>query len=108
MIEVTEIAANKILEIVAEEGLEGQHLRVKVVGGGCAGFSYDLAFEDSDPLPLDEVFESRGIMIVIDPLSFQYMDGSEITFMEGLYAAGFKFLNPNISSSCGCGSSFSV
>jgi len=108
MLTINEKAANKVLEIASEEGLEGQHLRVKVMGGGCAGFQYDLFFEDGDPLPMDEVFEENGITIVIDPLSFQYLDGSEITFMDGVYASGFKFNNPNVTSSCGCGSSFSV
>ena len=108
MIMITEIAANKILEIAAEEGLEGQHLRVKVIGGGCAGFQYDLGFEDGDPLPMDEEFEDKGIKIVIDPLSYQYLDGSEITFLDGLYGSGFKFINPNVTANCGCGSSFSV
>ena len=108
MIQITEIAVNKILEIAAEEGLEGQNLRVKVIGGGCAGFQYDLFFDDKDPLPLDEVFEDKGITLVIDPLSFQYLDGSEITFLDGLYGSGFKFNNPNVTANCGCGSSFSV
>jgi len=108
MITITEIAANKILEIAAEEGLEGNHLRVKILGGGCGGFQYDLQFEDGEPLPMDEVFEDKGVKIVSDPLSYQYLNGSEITFLDGLYESGFKFVNPNISSSCGCGSSFSV
>ena len=108
MISITETAVSKIIEIAAEEGLEGQNLRVKVIGGGCAGFQYDLFFDDKDPLPLDEVFKDKGVTIVIDPLSFQYLNGSEITFMDGLYGSGFKFINPNITSSCGCGSSFSV
>ena len=108
MIEITKKAANKVLEIAAEEGLEGQHLRVKVVGGGCGGFKYDLFFEDGEPTAMDEVFEEKCIKIVIDPLSFQYLDGSEITFLDGLYASGFKFNNPNVTSSCGCQQSFSV
>lgn len=105
MIEINEIAANKILEIAADEGLEGQNLRVKIIGGGCAGFSYDLFFDDKDALPMDEVFEDKGVTIVCDPLSFQYLDGVEITFLDSLYGSGFKFLNPNVTSSCGCGSS---
>lgn len=108
MITLTEEAANKILEIAQEEELAGQNLRVKVVGGGCAGFSYDLFFDENDALPLDEVFEDKGITIVIDPLSFQYLDGSEITFVDSFMGAGFKFNNPNVTSTCGCQSSFSV
>lgn len=108
MLYITEQAAEKIKEIAAEEGLEGKNLRVKVVGGGCAGFNYDLFFDDNDALPLDEVFEKCGVTIVVDPLSYQYLVDSEIEFREGLYESGFKFNNPNVSSMCGCGSSFSV
>jgi len=105
MIYVTEKAANKILEIAAEEDLGGKPLRVKVVGGGCAGFSYDLFFSDDDPLPMDEVFENNGVTVIIDPLSFQYMDGAEIDYIDKDFVSGFKFNNPNVSASCGCGSS---
>jgi iron-sulfur cluster insertion protein len=105
MIEVDKSAADKIREIAEDEELTGQHLRVKVIGGGCAGFNYDLFFEDSEPLPLDEVFESNGVTIVVDPLSFQYLDGSLITYTETVYGAGFRFSNPNVTSTCGCGSS---
>jgi iron-sulfur cluster insertion protein len=102
MIEVTQLAADKIREIAEAEDLVGQNLRVKVIGGGCAGFSYDLFFEEGVPLPMDEVFESHGVIIVVDPISFQYLDGSEITYQDTIYGAGFKFNNPNITSTCGC------
>jgi iron-sulfur cluster insertion protein len=106
-ISITENAASKVLEIAAEEGLEGQGLRLRVIGGGCAGFNYDLYFEDS-PTTMDEEFEDRGVKMFVDPLSFQYLDGTEIDYVEGLHASGFKFNNPNVTSTCGCGSSFSV
>ena len=105
MIQITDKAASKILEIADEEGLEGKALRVKVVGGGCAGFVYDLFFSEDGPLTLDEVFEDKGVTIIVDPLSFQYMDGVEIDYVEREFGAGFKFNNPNVSSVCGCGSS---
>jgi len=108
MIHLTKIAADKILEIASEEGLDGQNLRVKVIGGGCAGFTYDLFFDDKDALPLDETFEDKGVTIVVDPLSFQYLTGSEITFMDSLHGSGFKFINPNVTSTCGCQQSFSA
>ncbi len=108
MIHITENAASKVLEIAAAEDFGGRPLRVKVIGGGCAGFSYDLYFSEDDPLPMDEVFEDKGVTIMVDPLSFQYLDGVEIDYLDGPFASGFKFINPNISSSCGCGSSFSV
>jgi iron-sulfur cluster insertion protein len=107
MINITENAAAKVLEISGEEGLSGQGLRLRVVGGGCAGFSYDLYFEDK-PTEMDETFEDRGVKMFIDPLSYQYLDGTEIDYVEGLHASGFKFNNPHVTSTCGCGSSFSV
>ena len=106
-IHITEKAAQKVLEIAAEEGLEGQGLRLRVIGGGCAGFNYDLYFEDK-PTDMDESFEDRGVKMFIDPLSYQYLDGTEIDFVEGLHGSGFKFNNPNVASTCGCGQSFSV
>lgn len=106
-INITDKAAQKVLEIAAEEELAGQGLRLRVIGGGCAGFNYDLYFEDS-PTSMDEEFEDKGVKMYIDPLSFQYLDGTEIDFVEGLHGSGFKFNNPNVTSTCGCGQSFSV
>jgi iron-sulfur cluster insertion protein len=107
MISITQVAAEKVKEIAGAEGLEGQGLRLRVIGGGCAGFQYDLYFEET-PTDLDERFDSRGVALFIDPLSYQYLDGTEIDYVEGAMGAGFKFGNPNVSGSCGCGSSFSV
>jgi iron-sulfur cluster insertion protein len=104
---LTEVAAAKVREIAKEEGLDGQGLRVQVKGGGCSGFQYDLYF-DEKPTDMDQVVESRGIKIFIDPLSAQYLEGTEIDYVEGLSGAGFKFGNPNVKGTCGCGSSFSV
>ncbi|MEQ9322307.1 MAG: iron-sulfur cluster insertion protein ErpA [Polyangiaceae bacterium] len=106
-INITDKAAQKVLEIAAEEELAGQGLRLRVIGGGCAGFNYDLYFEDS-PTSMDEEFEDKGVKMFVDPLSFQYLDGTEIDFVEGLHGSGFKFNNPNVTSTCGCGQSFSV
>ncbi|NUP11465.1 MAG: iron-sulfur cluster insertion protein ErpA [Polyangiaceae bacterium] len=107
MITITERAADKVKEIAKEEELLGQGLRLRVLGGGCAGFQYDLYFEDK-PTDMDEEFEDRGVKLYIDPLSFQYLDGTEIDYVESLHGAGFKFGNPNVKSTCGCGSSFSA
>ncbi len=107
MITITEKAAEKVQEISSEEDLGGQGLRLRVVGGGCAGFSYDLYFEDK-PTEMDEEFESRGVKLFVDPLSYQYLDGTEIDYVESIQGAGFKFQNPNVKSTCGCGSSFSA
>jgi iron-sulfur cluster insertion protein len=106
-ISITDKAAEKVREIATDEGLHGQGLRLRVVGGGCAGFNYDLYFEE-EPTSMDEEFECKGIKMFVDPLSFQYLDGTEIDYVEGLYGSGFKFQNPNVTSTCGCGSSFSV
>lgn len=108
MIELTDKAINKIKEIAAEEQLQENHLRVAVKGGGCGGFVYDLSFEDGDPLEMDEVIEQDDITLVIDCLSYQYLDGTEIDYHDGLFGGGFKFNNPNITAMCGCGNSFSI
>jgi iron-sulfur cluster insertion protein len=107
MIAITQLAAEKVQEISSAEGLDGQGLRLRVIGGGCAGFQYDLYFEET-PTDLDETFESNGVRLFIDPLSYQYLDGTEIDYVESSHGAGFKFGNPNVSGSCGCGSSFKV
>ena len=107
MITITEKAALKVKEIAEAEALLGQGLRLRVVGGGCAGFSYDLYFEDKLG-EMDEEFESNGVKLYVDPMSFQYLEGVEIDYVEGLHGAGFKFNNPNSKGSCGCGSSFSA
>jgi iron-sulfur cluster insertion protein len=107
MIELTPKAAEKVKEIRDAEGLGLQGLRVRVLGGGCSGFSYDLYFED-ETTDLDQQFESHGIPIYVDMMSFQYLEGVEIDYVEGLHGAGFKFLNPQAKSTCGCGSSFSA
>jgi iron-sulfur cluster insertion protein len=107
MLELTPRAAEKVREIREAEALGNQGLRVRVIGGGCSGFSYDLFFEE-EVGELDQTFESHGIPIFIDMMSFQYLEGTEIDYVEGLHGAGFKFLNPAAKSTCGCGSSFST
>ena len=107
MISITPLAADKVREISQSEGLNGQGLRLRVIGGGCAGFQYDLYFEDK-PTEMDERYESHGVQLYVDPLSSQYLDGTEIDYVEGAHSAGFKFGNPNVTGSFGCGSSFKV
>lgn len=107
MVNLTPTAAEKVREIRELENLGEQGLRVRVIGGGCSGFSYDLFFED-ETTELDQVFESHGIAIYIDMMSYQYLEGTEIDYVEGLHGAGFKFLNPQAKVSCGCGSSFAT
>ena len=107
MINLTEKATAKVMEIRDAEGLHDQGLRVRVIGGGCSGFSYDRHFED-ETTEFDQMFETAGIKIFIDMMSYQYLEGTEIDYVEGLHGAGFKFQNPNAKSTCGCGSSFSA
>lgn len=108
MVKITPTAATKVNEIRDTEGIEAHMaLRLRVVGGGCAGFSYDLYFDE----PVDGVdrqFEMTGVKVVVDEMSLMYLVGVEIDYVEGLQGAGFKFNNPNVKSTCGCGSSFSV
>ena len=107
MLNLTPRAAEKVKEIQNQEGLTEQGLRVRVIGGGCAGFSYDLFFED-ETSELDQIFTSHGIAIYIDMMSAQYIEGTEIDYVEGLQGAGFKFVNPQAKQTCGCGSSFAT
>jgi iron-sulfur cluster insertion protein len=104
MITMTDRAAEKVRAIASEESLTEQGLRLRVVGGGCAGFTYDLYFEDQTT-DMDETFESKGVKLFVDPLSFQYLAETEIDYVEGVHGSGFKFNNPNVTGSCGCGSS---
>jgi iron-sulfur cluster insertion protein len=108
MIQLSERARDKVREIQKAESLENQGLRVRVIGGGCSGFTYDLFFDDEINQDVDEVFEAHGIPVYIDMMSLTYLEGTEIDYVEGLYGAGFKFNNPAAKSTCGCGSSFSV
>lgn len=106
-VSLTEIAAQKVNTIRADEGIEeNMFLRVRIVGGGCSGFSYDLYFDTAGPL--DKKLFSNGVALIVDQMSLQYLRGTEIDYVEGLQGAGFKFHNPNVKSTCGCGSSFSV
>jgi iron-sulfur cluster insertion protein len=107
MVFITPVAATKVNQIRAEEGIEGDlALRLRVVGGGCAGFSYDLYFDPATEV--DRQFEVQGVKVVVDEMSLMYLVGTEIDYVEGLQGAGFKFNNPNVKTTCGCGSSFSV
>ena len=100
-------AAEKVIEIRAEENIEDSYaLRLKVQGGGCSGFSYDLYFDQQQEI--DHAFESNGVKLICDQMSLMYLMGTEVDYVEGLHGAGFKFINPNVKSTCGCGSSFSV
>lgn len=104
MLTVTEAAAAKLKDLIAREGAEGQALRVRVRGGGCSGYEYQLAFDT--PQEGDEVIEQRGVKVLVDPKSLLFLAGTEIDFEDGLTGAGFALKNPNAKGSCGCGQSF--
>ena len=107
MMTMTEVAVSKVKEIMAQQNPQPTGLRVAVVGGGCSGFSYQMAFEAQNT-PMDKVMEFDGLRVFIDPASLLYLDGTQLDYVETTYGSGFKFENPNVKSTCGCGSSFSV
>lgn len=110
MITVTAVAVAKIKEISEAEGFGHTKIRIKVIGGGCAGFQYDMEFiEHADAVgELDEITEQDGVTVLVDPVSFQYLSNVNIDFVDGLVGAGFKFNNPDAKGSCGCGHSFDM
>lgn len=103
----TDSAAAKVRELIDEEGNPALKLRVFVTGGGCSGFQYGFTF-DEEVADDDTRLEKGGVTLLIDPMSFQYLVGAEIDYSEGLEGAQFVIKNPNATSTCGCGSSFSV
>jgi len=100
-------AAGKVKELIAEEQNEALKLRIYVTGGGCSGFQYGFTFDESVNEG-DTVVAKDGVSLLIDPMSFQYLDGAEIDYSDGLEGSHFVIRNPNASTTCGCGSSFSV
>jgi iron-sulfur cluster insertion protein len=106
-ITVTEAAATKIKELLAEEGKSDCGLRVFVQGGGCSGFQYGLMIEENGGVG-DQSFESNGIRLYVDPVSISYLKGAEVDFVDTITGGGFTIKNPNATSTCGCGQSFNV
>ena len=98
---------NKVRELIEEEGNAELKLRVFVTGGGCSGFQYGFTFDEVQNED-DTVMQKNGVMLLIDPMSYQYLVGAEIDYTEGLEGAQFVIKNPNATSTCGCGSSFNV
>lgn len=103
----TNSAANKVRQLIDEEGDQSLMLRVFVSGGGCSGFQYGFTF-DQNETEGDTVVINQGVKLLVDPMSFQYLMGAEIDYTEGLEGSQFVIRNPNASTTCGCGSSFSV
>ena len=108
MINVTELAADKIKGLLQREGRPEDHgLRMKVVGGGCSGLQYQLEFDESAGED-DSTIESYGVRVFVDMKSALYLTGTELDYDDGLMGTGFKINNPNAKNQCGCGESFSV
>jgi iron-sulfur cluster insertion protein len=103
----TDNAANKVKELINEEGNEELKLRVFVTGGGCSGFQYGFTF-DEETNEDDTAMQKNGVTLLIDPMSYQYLIGAEIDYQENLEGSQFVIKNPNATSTCGCGSSFSA
>src|ERR1700722_17897372 len=108
MLEITPTAVTKVKEILSQQTPSPAGLRVAVVGGGCSGFSYHMAFENQINQDADSIFEFDGLKVMVDQMSQMYLDGVSIDYIETLERSGFKFNNPNVKSTCGCGSSFTV
>jgi iron-sulfur cluster assembly accessory protein len=104
---LTPNAIAKVKEIMAQQDPIPAGLRVGVVGGGCSGFSYNMSFENGAGM-MDKTFNFDGLKVFVDATSAMYLNGCVVDYVETLEAAGFKFENPNVKSTCGCGSSFSV
>ena len=104
---LTPQAIAKVREIMATQDPIPAGLRIGVVGGGCSGFQYSMAFENGAGM-MDKVFDFEGLKVYVDATSLMYLGGARVDYVETLEGAGFKFENPNVKSTCGCGSSFNV
>jgi iron-sulfur cluster assembly accessory protein len=106
-VRLTDNAVNKVREIMATQDPLPAGLRIGVVGGGCSGFQYSMSFENQSGM-MDKVFDFNGLKVFVDATSAMYLNGCVVDYLETLEAAGFKFDNPAVKSTCGCGSSFQV
>lgn len=104
---LSDSAVSKVRELVEEEGNESLKLRVFVTGGGCSGFQYGFSFDEAQD-DEDAIIEKDGISLLVDPMSYQYLVGATVDYQEGLQGSQFVVQNPNASSTCGCGSSFTI
>ncbi len=107
MITLTDTAIDKVRSIIETQEPKPAGLRIAVVGGGCSGFSYSMAFENT-PGMLDKTYDFNGLRVFIDEASLLYLEGARVDYVETMEGSGFKFENPNVKSTCGCGSSFSA
>ena len=107
MLQMTDKAVGKVKEVLDTQDPKPGGLRISVVGGGCSGFSYSMAFENA-PQILDKTYEYDGLKVFIDQASLLYLDGAAVDYVETPQGSGFKFDNPNVTTTCGCGQSFSA
>ena len=107
-ITLTKKAEEKVKAILADQPGVYAGLRIQVVGGGCSGYSYRMGFDKSFNEETDQVFQFDGLQVFIDRSSLLHVEGTEVDYVEGLQGAGFKFNNPNVTETCGCGESFST
>jgi iron-sulfur cluster assembly protein len=106
-VQLTSNAIDKVKEILTQQTPQPAGLRISVVGGGCSGFSYQMNFDDGAKM-MDQTYDFGGLKVFVDAASMLYLDGCNVDYIETLEGAGFKFNNPNVKSTCGCGSSFSA
>ena len=107
MVTLTDRALERIRSVSVSEGRQGQVLRLRAVAGGCSGFSYQFAWEPAATGD-DETYDFGDVHLVVDRVSLQFLDATEVDYVEGVYGAGFRFDNPKATDGCGCGQSFSV
>jgi iron-sulfur cluster assembly protein len=108
LIKLTEAAGRKVSQLMQRDGVAEGALRVKIVGGGCAGLEYKMDFEKNPPTPRDILIATAGVRVLVDVKSALYVSGSEIDFKDVMIGGGFKIHNPNATATCSCGESFSV
>jgi iron-sulfur cluster assembly protein len=108
LIKLTEAAGRKVSQLMQRDGVADGALRVKIVGGGCAGLEYKMDFEKNPATPKDILIQSAGVRVLVDVKSALYVSGSEIDFQDKMIGGGFKIHNPNATATCSCGESFSV
>lgn len=106
-VQLTDRAVHKVHKLITEEGNDELKLRVFVTGGGCSGFQYGFTFDELVAED-DTQVEKDGVMVLVDPMSYQYLAGAEVDYTDGLEGSRFVVTNPNATTTCGCGSSFSV
>ena len=104
---LTARAVAKVRELISEEGNSSLKLRVYITGGGCSGFQYGFSFDD-EAAEDDTRVEKDGVVVLVDPMSYQYLVGAEVDYTEGFEGSRFVVVNPNAASTCGCGASFSI